>query len=54
VRLRAFVTFGGWEEHDPEGCATWVAELLRLHGFDVELADTLAPAIHGICKGNPE
>jgi hypothetical protein len=43
VRLRAFVTFGGWEGHDPEGCATWVAELLRLHGFDVELADTLAP-----------
>jgi type 1 glutamine amidotransferase len=39
----AFVTYGGWEGHRPRECAQWVAGELRALGFDVELADALAP-----------
>ena len=44
---RAFVTYGGWEGHEPEACAAWAAELLRSNDFEVELADTLAPLLDG-------
>lgn len=40
---RAFISYGGWEEHEPRACAEWVAELLQREGFVVELEDTLAP-----------
>jgi type 1 glutamine amidotransferase len=39
---RAFVTYGGWEGHQPEACAAWVADVLRRNDFEVELSDALA------------
>jgi len=39
----AFVTYGGWEGHDPAGCSEWCRQVLEAEGFDVDVADTLAP-----------
>jgi hypothetical protein len=45
VTRRAFVSFGGWEEHDPRACAEWAARVLRDNGFEVDMRDTLAPLL---------
>jgi uncharacterized protein len=42
---RALVTWGGWEGHRPEECAAWAAGLLRDHGFDVSVTDSLTPLL---------
>ena len=43
--MKALVTWGGWDGHRPEQCAAWAATLLRDNGFEVEVADSLAPLV---------
>src|SRR5215212_5273285 len=38
---KALVVWGGWEGHEPKQCADIFAPLLREHGFEVEVSDTL-------------
>jgi type 1 glutamine amidotransferase len=37
----ALMVWGGWEGHEPEKCTQIFAPLLRAHGYDVEISDTL-------------
>jgi uncharacterized protein len=37
----ALMVYGGWEGHEPRQCVDVFAPILRRHGFDVHLADTL-------------
>ncbi len=37
---KALIVWGGWEGHEPEACATIVAEMLRERDFAVRLEDT--------------
>ena len=39
----AFITWGGWEGHEPESCAHLLAELLRAEGYHVDVANALEP-----------
>jgi hypothetical protein len=39
---RALFVYGGWEGHEPEGCAEIYGDLLASHGFAVEQSSTLA------------
>ena len=38
---KALIVWGGWDGHEPKLCADIFAPLLREHGFDVEVSDTL-------------
>jgi len=38
---KALMVWGGWSGHEPKQCADIFAPLLREHGFDVEVSDTL-------------
>ncbi len=38
---KALIVWGGWEGHEPKQCADIFAPLLREHGFEVEVSDTL-------------
>ncbi len=38
---KAIITWGGWDGHEPEGCAQRAADLLRAEQFDVYLTDSL-------------
>ena len=38
---KALMVWGGWEGHEPKQCADIFAPLLREHGFEVEVSDTL-------------
>lgn len=38
---KGLVVWGGWEGHEPKQCADIFAPLLREHGFEVEVSDTL-------------
>lgn len=38
---KALIVWGGWDGHEPKQCADIFAPLLREHGFDVEVSDTL-------------
>jgi len=38
---KAIITWGGWDGHEPEGCARRAADLLRAEAFDVYLTDSL-------------
>jgi uncharacterized protein len=40
---KVFITWGGWDGHEPEQCAKIMAEVMEADGFDVTLTDTLAP-----------
>jgi type 1 glutamine amidotransferase len=40
---RALFTWGGWEGHEPEACATHFAQQLRDHNYDVTVVDSLEP-----------
>lgn len=40
---KAFITWGGWNGHQPEQTSSFFAGLLREKGFDVDLVDSLAP-----------
>ncbi len=37
----ALMVWGGWEGHEPEKCVQIFAPLLRAHGYEVEISDTL-------------
>ncbi|MFP6624330.1 MAG: ThuA domain-containing protein [Myxococcota bacterium] len=37
----AFITWGGWDGHEPEQCAALFAEVLRAEGYRVEVSDAL-------------
>jgi uncharacterized protein len=45
---RALVTYGGWDGHQPQKCAAWVAGELAAAGFDVKLTEALAPLPDGL------
>ena len=36
----ALIVWGGWEGHEPKGCADVVAGLLKAEGFGVQVADS--------------
>ncbi len=36
---KALIFWGGWDGHEPEACATIVAQMLREEGFDVDLEE---------------
>jgi len=38
---KALIVQGGWQGHEPAECAGVMAQALREHGFEVEIADTL-------------
>ncbi len=38
---KALIVWGGWEGHEPKLCTDIFAPLLREHGFDVTISDTL-------------
>jgi type 1 glutamine amidotransferase len=40
---KAFITWGGWEGHEPQQTAEVCRDLLLEEGFDVTLSDSLAP-----------
>ena len=40
---RVFITWGGWDGHEPEATARICADLLRGDGCDVTVSDSLAP-----------
>lgn len=40
--MRALITWGGWDGHEPEKVAALFAEILRTEGMQVEVTDTLA------------
>ena len=44
---RVFITWGGWNGHEPEQTAGIFAEVLEDEGHDVTLADTLDPLADG-------
>ena len=39
--MKALITWGGWDGHEPRQVSRIFARVLRKHGFDVEVADTL-------------
>ncbi len=41
--MKALVTWGGWEGHQPELCAKLFTEVLKGEGYDVTLAASLDP-----------
>ncbi|MEM7738250.1 MAG: ThuA domain-containing protein [Deinococcota bacterium] len=40
---RALFTWGGWEGHEPEACATHFAKKLQEHNYDITIVDSLEP-----------
>ena len=40
--MRALITWGGWDGHEPEKVATLFADILRAEGMQVEVTDTLS------------
>ena len=38
---KALMTWGGWENHEPQQCTAIFAQLLRESGFEVEISNTL-------------
>jgi uncharacterized protein len=38
---QALMTWGGWEEHQPQQSMEVFAPFLREHGYQVHIADTL-------------
>lgn len=40
---RALIVWGGWDGHEPKQVGEVVDGLLKKHGFEVEIADTLEP-----------
>ena len=40
---KAFITWGGWDGHEPEATAAITADLLQAEGFDVIVANDLDP-----------
>ena len=40
---KVFITWGGWDGHEPEQCAKIMTEVMQADGFDVTLTDSLAP-----------
>ncbi len=47
MKKRAFITWGGWNGHEPEQTSALFAKLLAEKGFDVERVDTLSPLADG-------
>jgi type 1 glutamine amidotransferase len=41
AKKRALLVWGGWEGHEPKKCTDIFADLLRKHGFDVEITNDL-------------
>lgn len=39
---KAFITWGGWDGHEPEQTATIFADVLRVEGYQVEISDSLS------------
>ncbi len=40
--MKALITYGGWEGHEPDKVAALFAEILRHEGMEVELSESLA------------
>ena len=40
--MKALITYGGWEGHEPDKVAALFAEILRNEGMEVELSESLA------------
>ncbi len=40
---KAFMTWGGWDGHEPEQTANLFGKLLTEHGFEVEICNSLEP-----------
>lgn len=40
---KIFITWGGWNGHEPEQCTKIMAEVMKADGCDVTLVDTLSP-----------
>ncbi len=47
MKKQAFITWGGWNGHEPEQTSALFAKLLTEKGFDVERVDTLSPLADG-------
>ncbi len=41
AKKRALLVWGGWEGHEPKKCTDIFADLLRKHGFEVEVTKSL-------------
>lgn len=41
MHKRILINWGGWEGHEPEACATLIADLLRERGVEVEVVSDL-------------
>ncbi|MEP3045448.1 MAG: ThuA domain-containing protein [Roseibium sp.] len=37
---KALIVWGGWDGHTPEQCADIVSDILKPHGFDIEISGT--------------
>ena len=38
---KIFITWGGWDGHEPEQCSNIMAEVMRKDGFEVDISDKL-------------
>lgn len=41
MKKKALITWGGWDGHEPEKCAGIFESVLRIEGYEVEIATTL-------------
>ncbi len=41
MKKRIFITWGGWDGHEPEQCSNIMAETMRKDGFEVDISDKL-------------
>jgi len=43
MKKKIFITWGGWDGHEPEQTANIMAEVMRNEGFEVDVTDKLEP-----------
>ena len=41
MKKKIFITWGGWNGHEPEQCSNIMAEVMRKDGFEVNISDKL-------------
>jgi hypothetical protein len=41
MKKKIFITWGGWNGHEPEQCSNIMAEVMRKDGFEVDITDKL-------------
>ena len=38
---KIFISWGGWDGHEPEQCSNIMAEVMKKDGFEVDISDKL-------------